>query len=458
MRLIPSPQSLLAAGANVAERLRAGHLADLRPWPRTLIDEGPQRSVYHMQGEHEDLEALPVLLVPPLAAPATAFDLRRGCSMVEHLVGTRRPTYLVDYGPITFADRSLGIEHWIDQVVPRSIEAVSRHAGGRPVHLVGWCLGGIFSLFTVAARPRLPVASVIAVASPFDVTAVPLLAPLRPLVRLTDGRVVTAIYRTLGGAPAPIVRTAFQLSSVDKYLTKPLAVAQHLDDRDFLEQIEAVDAFTAGMLAYPGRTFGQLYHRFFRANDLREGHLDLGGRRLELAEVRVPVLVVAGAGDTIAPKRAVHRLTELLVHSPEVVYEVAPGGHLGVLAGRGARRTTWRHLDGFLAAHDQPRPRRRRRAAAGEPAPPPKAAARPRPRRAGKPATRALITERAVAPGEGTTHGHTDRDQDPRGDPPAGGDPLATGTGDAAPEGRIPARGRRPAPRPPGTDHRVEPG
>jgi polyhydroxyalkanoate synthase subunit PhaC len=355
MRLLPSPRGLRDAGANVIDRVVTGHLADLRPWPRTLIEEGPQRSVYHMRSDEERPDALPVLLVPPLAAPASAFDLRRGCSMVEHLAGTGRPTYLVDYGAITFADRNLGIEHWIDQVVPRAIEAVSKHAGNRPVHLVGWCLGGIFSLFTVAAGPRLPVASVTAVASPFDVTAVPLLAPLRPLVNLTDGRVLTAVYRAFGGAPAPLVRAAFQLSSVDKYVTKPLAIARHLGDRDFLAQVEAVDRFTAGMLAYPGRTFGQLYHRFFRANDLREGHLDLGGRRLELGEVRVPVLVIAGAGDTIAPQRAVHRLTELLPHAPAVGYEVAPGGHLGVLAGRGARRTTWDHIDRFLTANDRRR-------------------------------------------------------------------------------------------------------
>jgi polyhydroxyalkanoate synthase len=362
MRLIPSPRSLRAAAANVAERVRTGHLADLRPVPSEIIDEGPQRTLRHYRNEDEDPGALPVLLVPPLAAPATAFDLRRGCSLAEHLVGTRRPTYLVDYGAITFADRSLGIEHWVDQVVPRSVEAVSRHAGERPVHLVGWCLGGIFSLFTVAARSRLPVASVTAVASPFDVTAVPLIAPLRPLVDLTDGRVISTVYRVLGSAPAPLVRTAFQLSSVDKLVTKPLAIAQHLDDRDFLAQIEAVDRFTAGMLAYPGRTFGQLYHRFFRANDLRDGHLDLGGRRLELSEVRVPVLVIAGASDVIAPQRAVHRLTELLVHAPRVEYEVCPGGHLGVLTGRGARHTTWAHIDRFLAATERrPRARRRRR-------------------------------------------------------------------------------------------------
>jgi len=36
--------------------------------------------------------------------------------------------------------------------------------------------------------------------------------------------------------------------------------------------------------------------------------------------------------------------------------ETAPGGHLGVLTGRGARETTWAHIDQFIA-HKEPRTR-----------------------------------------------------------------------------------------------------
>ena len=44
---------------------------------------------------------------------------------------------------------------------------------------------------------------------------------------------------------------------------------------------------------------------------------------------------------------------QLLPNAPDVELRTAPGGHLGVLAGRGARRTTWRYLDDFLATHDR---------------------------------------------------------------------------------------------------------
>jgi polyhydroxyalkanoate synthase len=57
---------------------------------------------------------------------------------------------------------------------------------------------------------------------------------------------------------------------------------------------------------------------------------------------------VAGETDVLAPRAAVHHLGELLPNAPAVRLETAPGGHLGVLTGRGARHSTWRHLDEFL--------------------------------------------------------------------------------------------------------------
>ncbi|WP_181772987.1 alpha/beta hydrolase [Amycolatopsis pittospori] len=342
------PARLAAAASNVVGKVLHGGVADLRPVPRVLIDQGPNRSLYRLRNSGKPVDGPPVLLVPPLAAPALCFDLRRGCSLAEHLVDGGRNTYLVDYGNVAFSDRRLGIEHWIDEVLPRAIRKVSEDSGGQGVHIIAWCLGGIFSLLTAADQPDLPIESVATIASPFDFTAIPLIAPFRPLVDLTGGHLLTPIYRVLGGAPSYLVSRVFRATGISKEITKPLAILKNLDDRDYLAQIEAVDHFMDNMIAYPGRTFGQIYHRFFRANDLAEGTVDLNGRIISLSGVKVPTLVIAGQNDTIAPRAAVERLTGLLDNSPSVRFETAPGGHLGVLTGRKARGTTWRHLDGFL--------------------------------------------------------------------------------------------------------------
>ncbi len=350
MDLIPKPDQVVSAASNVAHKMLYGGVADLRPMPRTLIDDGMLREVYHYRPQGRVKETGdPVLLVTPLAAPALCFDLRRGCSVVEHLVTQGRPTYLVEYGEVSFANRTLGMEHWVDEVIPAAIREVSEHAGGKPVHVVGWSLGGIFALLTAADQPKLPIGSLTVIGSPVDVTRVPLVAPIRPLLNLTDGGIVTQLYRAMGGAPKPLVRRAFQLSSFNKLVTKPLAIAANLDDTDFLAQIEAVDRFTANMIAYPGRTFGQIYHRILKGNQLATGVVRMDDKReIALADLRVPVLVFAGESDGIAPVRSIRPMVDLLSNAASVRFEVVPGGHLGMLTGRASRRTTWRIIDEFL--------------------------------------------------------------------------------------------------------------
>ena len=342
---LPSIGDAVAGAANLYDITLGDGLADTRRMPSTVIDDGPQRRVHRYHGRSGD--GLPVLLVPPLAAPATCFDLRRGCSLAEHLVARGHVTYLVDYGPVRYSDRALGLEHWIEDVLPAAIRAASQDAGGSPVQLVGWCLGGVLALLAQCAEPELQVASTALVASPFDFSRVPLIAPLRPIAALTQGQVVTQLYRVLGGAPAPLVKYGYQLVGIDKYLMKPYTVLSNLHRRELLAQIEAVDHFMNRMHAYPGRTFGQLYHRFFRTNDLADGELALSDRTVRLEDLRVPMLAIAGRGDGIAPVAACHHLADLV---EGVQTETAPGGHLGVLTGRQARHTTWPMLDAFLQA------------------------------------------------------------------------------------------------------------
>ena len=348
---LPSPEAVVTAAANLYGATVRGGLADLRRMPAQVIDRGAQRTVsrYDRADGAPRRRGAPVLLVPPLAAPAICFDMRRGCSLAEHLVLSGRRTYLLEYGDIEFADRELGLEHWVEDVIPAAIRAASADAGARPVRVVGWCLGGILALLAHAWDRALPIEAAALVASPWDFSKVPLIAPLRPIDAMTRGWLVTQLYRGMGGAPAPFVKRGYQLVGFDKYVMKPWTVVSNLDNRELLAQIEAVDAFMDRMHAYPGRTFGQLYHRFFRTNDLADGRLALTDGTIDLADATIPLLAIAGRGDGIAPVAACHHLGALALDA-SVQLETAPGGHLGVLTGRAARGSTWRLLDAFLDA------------------------------------------------------------------------------------------------------------
>ena len=343
-----TPEQRRRAVANLFDFVVKGGIADTSRMPSVVIDEGHKSTIHRYLPVAGPLSGDPVLLVPPLGSRAACFDLRRGCSLTEHLLTSGRPTYLVDYGEIGLSDRDLGIEFWVTEVIPNAIRKVSEDAGGKPVHLIGWCLGGLISILTVAAYGDLPIKSVTMVASPFDLSKHPMVAPLRSAGKYTGGRIVGTALKVLGGLPAQIVGPAFKATSLTVYLKKPKTLIKHRDDREFLAQIEAVDGLMNSMLAYPGRATLQVYQRLVQRNELADGKIQGPNKLIDLADVRVPVMNVAGSSDVLVPVAVAHHVGELLPNSPDVRLETAPGGHLGVLTGRSAATTTWAMIDDFL--------------------------------------------------------------------------------------------------------------
>ncbi|GAB2981672.1 alpha/beta fold hydrolase [Nocardioides montaniterrae] len=326
-------------------------IADTSRTPSTIIDTGRTREV-HRYDATGPTSGRPVLLVPPLGAQASCFDLRQGLSLAADLVERGRPTYLVDYGPLAGADRKVGIEHFLNDVLPDAIRTVSEDAGGQDVHLVGWCMGGLLSLGTTALHPDLPVRTVAMVASPFDLSKNPLLTPFRLASKVTGGRIVSGAVRVAGSVPAPIVGLGFKATALPTYLKKPKTLWTRREDRDFLGQIQAVDEIMNNMLAYPGKATMQIYLQLAIRNELASGKVQGPNRVVDLAEVTVPVMNVAGMTDVLVPQAVAHHVGDLLPGSPDVRLPLAPGGHLGVLTGTKAPETTWAYLNEFIDDHD----------------------------------------------------------------------------------------------------------
>ena len=348
---MPDPRAAVQTALSVVGNARAHYLgAGVEPHVPT-----PSRRVHvepHATLRRYDSHLAagdPILLVPPLAVHITCFDLRADQSLAAFLVGTGRPVYVVVFGEITFADRTMGFEDWIDEILPTTLRRVSARHAGRPVDVVTWSLGGTLTLLTAAAHDDLPLRSIAAIGTPIDYSRIPYLAPLRAVGRVTGGRILSTAFRAAGGLPSWAVRASFKATALQREITKPWFVLRNLHDAERLGRMEAVDRFIGLMPGYPGRLYGQLYHHVVQANSLNDGRLDLGaGRVLELADVEQDVLIVGGTDDVIAPVPCVQRACDVLAGARSIRFETAPGSHLGVLSGPDARQTTWRYLLDFL--------------------------------------------------------------------------------------------------------------
>jgi polyhydroxyalkanoate synthase len=344
MRLL---DSVVGAAGNAWSHYLGGGVEPHVPTPSRVVHDAPHATLRRY--DSGDAAGDPILLVPPLAVHISCFDLRADQSLAGFLAATGRPVYVVDFGEITFADRAMGFEAWIDEIIPATLRRVSAAHDRRPVDVVTWSLGGTLTLLTAAAHADLPLRAIAAVGTPIDYRRIPYLAPLRTLSRVTGGRVLTTAFRAAGGLPGWAVRSSFRATALQRELTKPWFVLRNLGDADTLARLEAVDRFIGLMPGYPGRFYGRLYEHVVLRNELNDGYLDLGGgRRIELARVEQDVLVVAGTTDVIAPVACVERARDVLTGVRSMRFATAPGSHLGVLTGPTARETTWAHLAEFL--------------------------------------------------------------------------------------------------------------
>jgi len=110
-----------------------------------------------------------------------------------------------------------------------------------------------------------------------------------------------------------------------------------------------------------GEVFRSFLDEVYRHDRLVRGETRLGGRRVDLARVRCPVLNLVAEEDWIVPPAGAHRIVEL-VGSEDAQTVTLPGPHVGIILDARARGA-WDRIADFAVA----------KAAAIEHPPPPEA-------------------------------------------------------------------------------------
>ena len=350
MRVTPSPAietlSTVARNAWAISPFGDG-LESYDGLPAEVLYDHPHRQLRRYRRESPATAPRPVLLVPPLAVSTACFDLRPGQSLAGHLLEQGHETYVIDYGEITFADRAMGFEDWVDDILPTAITHVSAAHGGARVDVVAWSLGGTLGLLTAAAHPRLPIGSITAFGTPLDYRLIPAIQPLVVADRLLGTRAVISVTAAMGGVPRHLVRAGYRAMAPKRELTKAWFLARNLHDAETLARTAAVDDFVDTMPGYPGRAYHQIHSRLMTRNELANGAVLLrDNRQVRLADIRARVLFVGSRTDNIATGEAVQAGVRVVRGAR---YVAADGlSHLGLVAGVDAHVKSWPALDHFL--------------------------------------------------------------------------------------------------------------
>src|SRR5947199_265656 len=155
---------------------------------------------------------------------------------------------------------------------------------------------------------------------------------------------------TLGSVPADLVQAGFKLIKPTMDLSTNLNLWWNLWNDEYVKGFQALNRWANEYVAFPGEFFRQWVRDFYQENKLYRGELVMGGRPVRLENIACPVFVVGAREDYIAPPACVRALVDV-VGSKEKEYVELPGGHISLIAGRGAARHCWPKVSGWLALH-----------------------------------------------------------------------------------------------------------
>jgi polyhydroxyalkanoate synthase subunit PhaC len=227
--------------------------------------------------------------------------------------------------------RSKRIADYVEEDLPIAVEEVQHIAGTRPVFLVGHSLGGLVSY---AAAPTLngALGGVVTFGSPYHFgkgsTSITAIATF---VRLVN------VLRLKPNPPVPLKPIGLTMMAFRTFAESPLYPVPWRGWRKGAIEPKVLNEHLR--MAFDRAGLNELAELFDWAAQKKFGGRDTDyGARFEALDL--PLLVVAGTHDDLAPPEGVHAAF-VRSQARDKTYRTLPLGHIDLLIGRDAPKSSW---------------------------------------------------------------------------------------------------------------------
>jgi poly[(R)-3-hydroxyalkanoate] polymerase subunit PhaC len=293
----------------------------------------------------------PLLIVTSLVSRSYILDLLPGSSAVGFLRDRGFDVFMLDWGVPDELDADNGLATYVDEYLPRAVEAVRRETGCRELTIAGYCLGGVLSILYANGHADAPVRNLVLMATPVDFGEMgPMVAALR------EGRLdPDDLIDETGNVPADVLYSGFFMLAPTTVVAQKATLLEHLWNDEFVRGFQAMAQWARDQVPFPGAAFREVVDQLIRGNALMDGSLRLGGRDVDFGRTGANVLNAMAEKDTVVPMAAAAPIGRL-VGRPEGRHElVLPGGHVTFGTGRSAFRHSLPAIASWLAAHSDQR-------------------------------------------------------------------------------------------------------
>ena len=280
-----------------------------------------------------------LIVVPSLINRSYILDMTESHSMVRYLAAQGIAVYMVDWHEPTKDQADYDIEDYISSTIEPLIYAVSQQSP-LPISLLGYCMGGIIALAS-AMRQKQYITNLVLLATPWDFH-IPAYDAIRPDIAFRD-----SFQQLLDRAicvPPEVIQSLF-------YYLNPAVVHQKFSQLATLEQGEVLTHFIAieqwanDGIAMSARIAKTCMVEWLMDNQLMKNKWHIKGSNIALGDMTLPVFAISPTMDSIVPETSMVALKEGF---PNLSFYQPDAGHVGMVAGKNARRYSWDPIADWL--------------------------------------------------------------------------------------------------------------